>query len=240
VKPLEAFLLLNFVAFALSPLVLSRPNLEELRPPELAKGEEVEGSTRIFGSLILLTIGLILLKLLKIKLSWIIDFASFFSGYVFGSLFGVGLWLGLLLLSLRKMKETWAFNLSSAGTVLCFSLVIAPFITPKAAMTLLALLSLYDVVGILYLPYIKFLWLMVSQDRRMESIALLFGDGMVGAGDFALPLLFSLSFGPVGLLSVPLLAAGFSLNQRLARLVGAFPGIPFQALFAYAFYVTLA
>lgn len=239
-KPVEAFLLLNVLAFALLPMVESRPNIEDYRPPELEEGREIAGSTEIFRSLLLLTLGLVILKLLKISLMWIIDLAVFFSGYLLGSLFGIGLWLGLLLLSLRKTKDILFFNVSSAGTILCFSLLIAPFITPGAAMLLMALLSLYDVVGVLYLPYIKFLWLQVKRDKRLESIALLFKKGMVGAGDFALPLVFSLSFGNLGFLSVPLLALGFSLNGLLARRLGAFPGIPFQALFAYGFYVLFA
>lgn len=239
-KPVEAFLLLNVLAFALLPLVESRPNIEDFRPPELEEGREVTGSTEIFRSLLYLTLGLVVLKFLKISLSWIIDLAVFFSGYLFGSLFGIGFWLGLLLLSLRKIKDPLLFNISSAGTILCFTLLIAPFVTPKAAMTLMALLSLYDVVGVLYLPYIKFLWLQVKKDKRLESIAILFKKGMVGAGDFALPILFSLSFGFLGFLSVPLLALGFSLNNLLARKLGAFPGIPFQAIFAYAFYILLA
>jgi hypothetical protein len=240
VKPLEAFLAINFLAFLLLPVVMERPNLEEFRPAALEQGQEVAGSQEIFRSLLIVTVGLVVLKVLKVKLAWIIDLAVFSSGFIFGSLFGLGPWLGLLLLALRKMQSIAAFNVSSAATIICFSLLLAPFVTPGAAMTLMALLSIYDVVGVLYLPYIKFLWLRVSRDRRMESIAILFKKGMVGAGDFALPLLFSLSFGPLGLLSVPLLALGFSLNNVLARRLGAFPGIPFQALFAYLFYVVFA
>ena len=240
VKPVEAFLLLNVLAFLLLPIIMERPNLEELRPAEFEVGREVTGSQEIFRSLLIITVGLIVLKVLKVKLYWIIDLAVFSSGFIFGSLFDIGIWLGLLLLALRKMNNVTAFNISSGATIICFSLLLAPFVTPAAAMVLVALLSLYDVVGVLYLPYIKFLWLQVKKDKRMESIALLFKKGMVGAGDFALPMLFSLSFGPLGLLSVPLLALGFSLNNVLARRLGAFPGIPFQALFAYAFYVVFA
>lgn len=239
-KPVHVFLLLNLAAFILLPFVTSVPNIEEFRPAELAEGREVEGGFRMFQSLIILTLVLVVLKVAKFRLSWIIDAASFFSGYLFGSLFGVGLPLGLLALSLRKTRIPELFNLSSAIVIGCFSLVIAPFMTPESSMLLLALLSVYDVLGVLYLPYIKFLWLQVSRDKRMDTLAIIFKKGMVGAGDFALPMIFSLSFGPAGLLSVPLLALGFTLNQGLARKLGAFPGIPFQALFAYGFYILFA
>ena len=237
VKPVYTFLLLNLIAFALLPIVTSLPNLEEYRPPELAEGREVEGGLHMFQSLIVLTGVLVVLKLIKFKLSWIIDLAAFVSGYLFGSLFGIGLALGLLVLALRKTRIIELFNASSAMTIICFSLLIAPFMTPESIMLLMALLSLYDVLGVLYLPYIKFLWLQVTQDKRLDTLAIVFKNGMVGAGDYVLPIIFSLSFGPAGLLSVPFLALGFFLNQGLAKKHGAFPGIPFQALFAYGFYI---
>jgi len=225
------------VAFLLFPLVQKVPNLEDYRPDEFQQGKEVAGSLSIVQSLLILTASLVLIKLLKFKLSWFIDLSVFFSGMLFGSLFGVGAYLGIFLLALRKTRIIELFNLSSSATIICFALLIAPFVTPQAAMVLLALLSLYDVIGVLFLPYIKFLWLEVNKTTNLDSIALIFDKGMVGAGDFALPLVFSLSFGIPGLLSVPLLALGFWLNQRLARFFGAFPGIPFQALFAYLFMV---
>ena len=190
-----------------------------------------------------MTIGLLILKILKIRLSVLIDLSVFFSGYVFGSIFGMGIFLGLILLTLRKFKEVWAFNISSAGTIISFSLLLAKFVTPNSMMLLLALLSVYDVVGVLYLPYIKFLWLETKRripKKWFEAVAIITGKGMVGAGDFALPLLFSLSFGLFGLLSVPFLSLGFFLNQRLAKRFGAFPGIPLQAFFAYLFYIIFA
>ncbi len=249
-KPTETFLLISLIAFILLPFINAVPNLEEYRPQELVEGKEFEGGLNIFKSVVLLTISLVILKKLKIKLSWFIDASSFFSGYLLGSMFGIGLPLGLLILSLRKSKNFTLFNLSSAATIICFSLLFAPFITPEVGMLLLALLSFYDVIGVLYFPYIKFLWLETTKKPKVEkqklrkynfeSMAILFKNGMVGAGDYALPLMFSLSFGFKGLLSIPLLALGFSFNQKLARIFGAFPGIPFQALFAYAFYILAA
>ena len=237
VRPVHTFLLLNLAAFALLPVVTSLPNIEEYRPPELALGQEVEGGLHMFRSLIFLTGALVILKIVKFRLSWIIDLAVFVSGYLFGSLFGIGLALGILVLALRKTRIIELFNASSAMTIVCFSLLIAPFMTPESAMLLMALLSLYDVLGVLYFPYIKFLWLQVTRDKRLDTLAIVFEKGMVGAGDYVLPIIFSLSFGPAGLFSVPFLALGFSPNQGLAKRHGAFPGIPFQALFAYGFYV---
>ncbi|MBR9689551.1 MAG: hypothetical protein GOV01_01480 [Candidatus Altiarchaeota archaeon] len=239
-RPTQVFILLNVLAFALFPFVKAVPNLEEFRPMEFVEGQEVQGGLQVFKSLLLLTGTLVILKLVKFKLVWLIDTSVFFSGYFFGSFFGIGFLLGIFLLALRKTEVFELFNISSGATILCFSLLIAPFITPTAAMLLVALLSLYDVIGVLYLPYIKFLWLEVKRDIRLDSIAILFDNGMVGAGDFALPILFSLSFGFVGILSIPLLALGFWLNQGLAKRFGAFPGIPFQALFAYLFFIAAA
>ncbi len=241
-RPVTAFLLINLVAFALYPFVAASPRIEEYRPREFQPGQEAAGSVAVFKYLLWMTAALVALKLIRFRLVWLIDLSVFLTGYIFGSLFRAGLPLGLLLLYLRKRKEVRWFNLSSAGTIVAFALLLAKFVTPKAAMLLLALLSIYDVVGVLWLPYIKFLWLETGKidPKWFEAVALVFDEGMVGAGDFTLPLLFSLSFGLAGLASVPLLAAGFWLNQLLARRLGAFPGIPFQAFFAYLFYIALA
>lgn len=240
-RPTAALLLMGAVAFALLPLVQQQPDLENYRPVELPEGQEVEGGIRIFQTLLVMTVALVALKFLRFRLSWFVDVSTLASGSLLGSLFGVGLPLGLLLLALRKTRNPTLFNLSSGGTIICFSLLIAPFMTPEAVMTLMALLSLYDVVGVLYLPYIKFLWLQVATDKRLDTLAVVFDKGMVGAGDFALPLLFSLTLGfPSGLLALPVLAFAFGLNQHFSRLLGAFPGIPLQALFAYPLLLTLA
>jgi hypothetical protein len=242
VKPVIAFLAINLAVFLIFPFVRGLPEIEDYRPAEIEKGNEVAGGIEIFKSLLVLTGALIIMKILKVPLRILVDVACFSSGYFIGEMFGFGILLGLLILSLRKSESVILFNISSAATIVGFSLIIAPFMTPEASMVLMALLGLYDVVGVLYFPYIKFLWLETKApaDKKMDGIALIFEDGMVGAGDFVVPIIFSLSFGMLGLLSVPLLALGFVLNGRLARIFGAFPGLPFQAFFAYGFFVAFS
>ena len=239
-KQTASFLVIGLIAFMLLPFVTSLPNLEEYRPEELEKGKEIEGGITIFKSVLVLTLGLVILKFFKLRLSWIIDFSTFFSGYVLGNMFGFGIPLGLLILSLRKIKTKFTFNLASAMTIICFTLILSPFITHESSMLLLALLSFYDVIGVLYFPYIKFLWLQTSNEKIYDTIAIIYENGMVGAGDFALPLIFALSYGTMGIVALLFLALGFSLNQSLAKRLGAFPGIPFQALFAFLFYLIAA
>ncbi|HDR53830.1 MAG TPA: hypothetical protein ENN60_04165 [archaeon] len=244
-KAWGVFLLLAGLAFAGLALVQGVDDLESYRPPQLERGMEVAGSISLFKTILWMTLGLVVLKLVGFRLEHIIDLSVFATGFVFGSLFGGGVALGLVLLAYRKTGVMWLYNLSSGMTIVCFSLVLAPFITPDAAMMLFALLALYDVVGVLFLPYIKFLWLEVRTRNRkdekvkklMKGVAVFTDEGLVGAGDFALPLLFALSFGYRGMLALPLLLIGFGFTQRFARRFGVFPGLPLQALTGFIFYI---
>ena len=235
---MEWLALMFVLAFALLPLT-EREALEKYRPEELKVGEEEKGVVSLFRSLLAITVLLVALKLLGFRLSWIIDAAVFSTGFIFGDAFGVGVPLGLLLLSLRKSGKLELYNTSSALTIVLFSVVLSRFIPSGAALLFMSLLGLYDVVGVLYLPYIKFLWLQFSK-VRFDGVALVCSDGFVGAGDFALPLLFALSFGLPGFLSLPLFALAFRLNSLLSRRFGAFPGLPLQTFFALAFHLALS
>ncbi len=238
VKSFQWLALIFLIAFALLPFATGE-RVEKYRPAELQRGVEEQGILRIFDLLVAMTAVLVVLRLMGFRLRWLIDLAVFMSGYILGDVFGVGIQAGLLLVGLRKSGRVEAYNLSSALTIVSFSVIFGKFITPGAAMMLMALLSLYDVVGVLYFPYIKFIWLQFSK-RVFDGVAILCDDGFIGAGDFALPLLFALSFGFVGILSLPLFALAFFLTSRLSRRFGVFPGLPLQAFFAYAFYLAFA
>ncbi len=175
-KSYHWLLLLYVVSFLLLPYVKVSEKVENYRPQELVAGNEERGVINLFETLIKLTVLLILLKFIGFRLSWIIDVAVFMSGYMMGDLFGVGLPLGLLLLSLRKSNRVDLFNISSALTIAFFSVILSRFLSPKATMLLLTLLSLYDVVGVLYLPYIKFLWLQFSKSS-FTGVAIISEDG---------------------------------------------------------------
>jgi len=227
------------LAFLVFPFVKSSKEIEKYRPEELVAGREEKGVVKIFDTLIKLTLLLVVLKFLGFRLSWLIDFAVFLTGYIFGSIFDLGIPFSLLLLGLRKSKNIFLYNVSSALTITFFSLIIGNFVPPKAAILFMALLSLYDVIGVFYIPYIKFLWLQFSR-VNFDGVAIISDDGFVGAGDFALPLIFSLSFGTFGLLSLPLFVFSFFLTSSLSKRFGAFPGLPLQTFFAYLFYFPLS
>jgi len=239
VKSAQWLLLMYLLAFSLFPAVRNSPVVEKYRPEELKPGKEETGIITLFTTLLKLTLALVILKLVGFKLRWIIDVAVFVTGYIFGDIFGVGFPMGLFLLALRKSENVDLYNISSALTIVFFSLIISRFVPTSAAILFIALLSLYDVIGVLYLPYIKFLWLKFSR-INFDGVAIVSSDGFVGAGDYALPLLFSLSFGFFGLLSLPLFLLAFYLTSLLSRRFGAFPGLPLQAFFAYAFYLAFS
>jgi len=247
-KAIHVFLVVNLISFLLLPFVLSTPDLGTDRPAGFESGNEEEGSVNIFKTILWMTAILMFLKIFGIKLKHIIDFSVFSAGYLFGSLFGLGLPLALVLLSYRKTELIILYNLSSIATIVSFSLVLAPFVTPEAALLLFSLLSLYDVLCVLYLPIIQFLWLEVRAkrytkkkfERYTTGVATFTDDGLIGAGDFALPTLFALSFGSRGLLALPFLLLGFWITHRFARKFQTFPGLPIQAFFgALAYYVII-
>ncbi|MBR9681560.1 MAG: hypothetical protein GOV00_02040 [Candidatus Altiarchaeota archaeon] len=244
-KAVYVFLAINLICFALLPTVVGNPDIENYRPETFEVGSEEEGSISIFKTVLWITVMLFVLKLVGIKIRHLIDFSAFSAGYLFGSLFGMGFPLGLVLLSYRKSDFIMLYNLSSIATIIAFSLIFAPFVTPDAALLLFALLGLYDVIGVLYLPVIQFLWLRF--DKRFDAktrkyttgVAILTDDGLVGAGDFALPTIFALSFGSRGLLALPLLLLGFWLTHLFARKFRTFPGLPLQVFFGSLAYFIL-
>ncbi len=227
VKPWQVLVTLCLIGFFLQSYLLSKPGeIERFRPKEFEKGKEESGSIKLFVNLVFLTAFLVFLKVFGFKLEYIIDFSVFLTGFYGGLLFGFPE-MGFLLLALRKIKEIWAFNISSALSILFFALIFGPFVTPKAVFLLMLLLSLYDVIGVLYLPYIKFLWLQVDYRKIMQGIAVITEHGTVGAGDFALPLLFFLSFkNPASFILLPFFVLAFEANRILSREFGPMPGLP--------------
>lgn len=247
-KAWTVFLVINLLCFGVMPFVRANPNLESYRPGYFEAGQESQGSISLFKIVLIFTFALIAFKLIGFKLEYLIDVSVFSVGYLFGSLFGVGVPLALVLLSYRKSEYILLYNLSSAITIVGFSSLIAPFITPDAALLLFALLSLYDVLGVLYLPVIQFLWLKIERigeeftkkhKKLTRGVAIITDDGLIGAGDFALPAMFALSFGNGGLLTLPFLLLGFWLTHRFARRFHTFPGLPLQAFFGSLAYFIL-
>lgn len=240
-KAISAFLIINVIAFLILPFVLEHPDLESYRPEGFEEGREKDGSWSVFKTIIWVTGVLLILKIVGIDLRKIIDFSVFSTAYLFGSLFGVGLPLALVLLSYRKSRLRILYNLSSMGTIIGFSLLFAPFLTPSATLLLFSLLSLYDVICVLYIPIIQFLWLRFEKlsKRYTRGVAILTNEGLIGAGDFAVPTLFALSFGSRGIFTLPFLFTGFLLTQRFARRFRTFPGLPIQAFFGALSYFIL-
>ena len=247
-KAWAAFLAVSLLCFGVMPFVRAHPNLEDYRPDYFEAGQESKGSVDLFKIILIFTFASVILKLIGFKLEYLIDVSVFSVGYFFGSLFGVGVPLALVLLSYRKSENILLYNLSSILTIVSFSSLIAPFVTPDAAMLLLALLSLYDVLGVLYLPVIQFLWLKIENSSReftkrhkklARGVAILTDDGAIGEGDFALPVLFALSFGNRGFFALPLLFLGFWLTHRFAKVFRTFPGLPLQAFFGSLAYFIL-
>ncbi|MBR9680168.1 MAG: hypothetical protein GOU99_03920 [Candidatus Altiarchaeota archaeon] len=235
-KATIVFLLIHLMGLIALPAIQGIPNLEEYRPSGFELGQEEQASITLFSYMLYMTLGLVLLKLVGFKLSWVIDFSVLMMGVVFGSLIRKEIELGLVLLAYRKSGSVLLYNISSILTILFFGLLFSPFMTPDSVMLLFALLSLYDVIGVLYAPYIKFLWLEVKKKIRTDGVAILFENGMIGAGDFIIPLLFVLSYGVRGWLAVPFVLFGFVITEKLAKRFNGFPGIPIQAFCAYLFY----
>ena len=65
-------------------------------------------------------------------------------------------------------------------------------------------MSVYDVIAVLYTKHMKFLWLRYKLDTFRKSLVFLFPKenerfSIIGSGDFALPLLFTITTAKINL-----------------------------------------
>jgi hypothetical protein len=150
------FLILQILGALIAPLVFVPV---EFRPPLSA----TPGVLDIGLILVLATFGAVFLIILKfiIPLRILSHLVVMFSGFYLGSFFGTmyGIVLGTFNILLRLSNNIWFNNLATAITAIAFGLLIGYFVDPGFSLLLIAALSVYDAIGVLYSKHIQAIWL---------------------------------------------------------------------------------
>ncbi len=254
--PVVVFFLIQLLAMVTAASVSTRPYVPEFRPEIVSETPRTSDILSIVNLVIVGTVVLVILKFIGFRMRYMVDLAVLVSSYylagIVTNLFLPSLAFALLVLVLRRRDSLPLYNASSAVSIIAFSLLFGLFLKPDLIILLMAAMSIYDVIGVLYTRHIKYIWFgMVKKLPEFnpmwrDMIAVIFpqearGYVMIGAGDFALPALLTVNLATSSLLaggiSLLLSTAGFFTLQKLASMTTkssdtGLPGIPVLALFS--------
>ncbi len=256
--PVAAFFLIQLLAMLAAASLSTKPYVSEFRPELVSEQPQTSDILSIVGLVVVGTAVLIVLKFLRFRMKYLVDLAVLVSSYylagIFTNLLLPSLLFALLVLAARQRDSFLLYNASSAVSIVSFSLLFGLFLKPELVLLLMAAMSIYDVLGVLYTRHIKYIWFgMVKKlpaefnPLWREMIAVVFpqerkgGYVMVGAGDFALPALLTVNLAtsslPAGGISLVLSTAGFFVLQKIASMTEkssetGLPGIPVLAFFS--------
>lgn len=250
--PVATFFLLQLLAMTAALSISGRPYISEFRPEIVSEQPRTSDIFSIFNLVIIGTAILIVLKFLKFRMKYLVDLAVLISSYylagIVTNLFWPSLLFALFALAIRQGGSLLLYNASSAVSIISFSLLFGLFLKPDLTLFLLAIMSVYDVIGVLYTKHIKYIWFgaIKFNPKWRDAIAVVFpqaGGGfmMVGAGDFALPALLTVNLAgssvPAGIISLLLSTLGFAALQKMASTTKqaadtGLPGIPVLAFFS--------
>ena len=234
------FLILQVAGALIAPLIFVPV---EFRPPLSA----TPGALDIGLILLLATVGAIVLIILKfvIPLRILSHFVVMFSGFYLGSFFGniYGILLGTFSILLRLSRNIWLNNLATSIAAISFGLLIGYFVSPSFSLLLIAALSVYDAIGILYSKHIQSIWLgqvkneqksvKITKEKVLDGILMAVptekGFEITGVGDYALPLVLVISAARINVLAGIIIALfsslGYSQMQNVRGKI--LPGMPF-------------
>ncbi len=256
--PVAVFFLIQLLAMLAAASLSTKPYVSEFRPEIVSETPQTSDILSIVTLVIVGTVVLVILKFIGFRMRYMVDLAVLVSSYylagIVTNLFLPSLLFALLVLVLRGRDSLLLYNASSGVSIVAFSLLFGLFLNPDLVILLMAVMSIYDVVGVLYTRHIKYIWFGMVKKLPVEfnpmwreMIAVVFpqerkgGYVMIGAGDFALPALLtvnlatsSLSAGGISLL---LSTAGFFVLQKVASMTRkssetGLPGIPVLAFFS--------
>lgn len=255
--PVVVFFLIQFLAMVTAASISTKPYIPEFRPEIVSETPQTSDILSIVSLVIVGTVVLVILRFIGFRMRYMVDLAVLVSSYylagIVTDLFLPSLVFALLVLVLRRRDSLLLYNASSAVSIVAFSLLFGLFLKPDLVILLMAAMSIYDVIGVLYTRHIKYIWFgMVKKlpefnPRWRDMIAVIFpqsearGYVMIGAGDFALPALLTVNLATSSLLaggiSLLLSTAGFFTLQKLASMTTmssdtGLPGIPVLAFFS--------
>lgn len=255
-RSVVVFVLVQLLAILAASAVAHQPYIEEFRPSVISEIPNAWDIASILGYVVAGTIVLLVLRRLGFRLKYFLDLTIFISCYYLAAIVSyneiVALVAGLVGLAARQISNITIYNIVSGVTVVAFCLIFGLFLNPALIAILLGLMSLYDVVGVFYTRHIKYIWFGKVEFNPLwrNTLAFVFPTGMkktpvslVGAGDFALPTLMTVSMtlqNPLaGVILLIAASIGFFALQKFAEFSSktretGVPGIPILAFFSIA------
>lgn len=163
-REIVAFILIQLLVLSSAFLVADKPYLEEYRPDIISENPTAWDAVQIIGYVLIITVVLLALKIFGLlRLRYFIDVSILVAAYFYAVLltnrFIPSLAFALLVLALRQANNLLLFNATSSIAIGSCSLLFGLFIPPDILLLLLAGMSVYDVIGVLYTKHIKYIWI---------------------------------------------------------------------------------
>lgn len=172
------FLIIQLLVLSSAIIVSRKPYLEDYRPEIISEKPGVQDVLQILLYVIVLTLILLVLKFLGLlRLRFFIDASVFIAAYFYAAILTnnalMSFIFAILITVLRQMNSLLLFNATSGVAIAACSLLFGLFIPPDIVLLLLAGMSVYDVVGVLYTQHIKYIWIddAIGGQQKTKSTA---------------------------------------------------------------------
>jgi presenilin-like A22 family membrane protease len=242
-REMTVFALVLFSALVLSFFAARRPDIADYRPEIISSQPGALDILNIIGIVIVGTGVLLAIRLLGLKLRFLVDGSVLIGVYYLVSIF-LGFWPGLiggiLAVLIRASPFLIFLNATTFLAVESFALLFGLFLKWDLVLLLLAGMSAYDVLAVFYTKHMKFLWF--GSRGKMSALPNLNGLGariekpywrntlaffftgknisVIGAGDFALPAMLVVSvLNSGGFLPALIVAVGATAGFLLLEFV---------------------
>ena len=158
------FLVIQLLVLSSALIVAGKPYLEDFRPEIISEKPGVQDVLNILMYVIVLTLILLVLKFLGLlRLRFFIDASVFIAAYFYAAILTnnalMSFLFAVLVIVLRQANSLLLFNATSCIAIAACSMLFGLFIPPDIVLLLLAGMSIYDVVGVLYTKHIKYIWI---------------------------------------------------------------------------------
>jgi len=158
------FIVIQLLVLSSTLIVAGKPYLADYRPQIISEKPGVQDALQLLLYVVVITMILLVLKFLGLlRLRFLIDASVFVAAYFYAAILTdkavPSILFAVLVIIFRQTKSLLLFNATSSIAIIACSLLFGLFIPPDIVLLILAGMSVYDVIGVLYTQHIKYIWI---------------------------------------------------------------------------------